>query len=132
VSRPTLLYDADCGFCRWSVDRILRWDRGAVLRTVPLQSAEADGLLGPMDPERKMASWHLVDAEGHVRSAGAALGPLFGLLPGGRPLAIIAGTFPWPTDLLYRLIARNRERFGRMLGTQACAVDPGASSRTHS
>jgi predicted DCC family thiol-disulfide oxidoreductase YuxK len=85
-----------------------------------------------MDQERKMASWHLVDAEGRVRSAGAAAGPLFRLLPGGRPLAMIAETFPRSTDRLYRLIARNRERFGRMLGTQACAVDPGARSRTHS
>jgi len=132
VSTPTLLYDADCGFCRWFVDRILRWDRRGVLRTVPLQSAEADALLGPMDVDLKMASWHLVDSHGTVRSAGAAVAPLYRLLPGGIPLALMAETFPRSTDRLYRLIARNRERFGQMLGSQACAVDPSGRSRTAS
>lgn len=126
---PTLLYDSDCGFCRWSVDKILRLDRRDALRTVPLQSAEANELLGAMDAERKMASWHLVDENGRVRSAGAGVGPLLRLLPGGRPLAIVAERFPKTTDRFYRIIARNRDRFGRILGAQACSVDPSSHTR---
>jgi predicted DCC family thiol-disulfide oxidoreductase YuxK len=128
MSRATLLYDEDCGFCRWSVDRIRRWDRRGNLRAVPIQSAEGNALLGAMDEERKLASWHLVTEDGVVRSAGAAAPTLFRLLPGGKPLAVTASLFPRTTDRVYRLIARNRERLGRMLGEQACAVDPAGRS----
>ena len=124
MSRVTLLYDSDCGFCRWSIDRILRWDRRRRIRALALQAPEADELLGPMDHDRKMASWHLVNENGTVYSAGAAAGPLLRHLPGGKPLAVLAETFPGPTAALYRLIARNREKFGRLLGEQACSVDP--------
>lgn len=124
MQRYTLLYDADCGFCRWSVDKILRWDRHGALRTVTLQSPEADDLLGPMDRERKMASWHLVNGDGEVRSAGAAAVPLLRVLPGGRPLAIVAQAFPKTTDRAYRWVARNRHRLGRLIGEKACAVEP--------
>jgi predicted DCC family thiol-disulfide oxidoreductase YuxK len=124
VTRDVLLYDADCGFCRWSVDKILRWDRGHTIRTVPLQSPEAEELLGPMDPERKMASWHLVNDDGEVRSGGAAAPPLLKRLPGGLPFAMVAQAFPRTTDRAYRLIARNRGRLGRLIGEKACAVEP--------
>ena len=59
MSEATLLYDADCGFCRWSIDRIKRWDRGDALRVLPIQSAEGQTLLGDMDEDQRMASWHL-------------------------------------------------------------------------
>jgi predicted DCC family thiol-disulfide oxidoreductase YuxK len=124
VSKATLLYDADCGFCRWTSDRIQRWDRRGALRAIPIQSAEGNALLGDMSDEKKLASWHFVDEQGVVRSAGAGAAPLFRHLPGGAPLAMIAGAFPKTTDRLYRLMARNRERFGRLLGEQACSVDP--------
>jgi predicted DCC family thiol-disulfide oxidoreductase YuxK len=129
MSEATLLYDADCGFCRWTSDRIRRWDRRGSLRVIPIQSSEGQTLLGDMDEERKLASWHLVGEDGVVRSAGAGVAPLFRRLPGGKPLAMMAGAFPKSTDRLYRLIAKNRETLGRMLGEQACAVDPSAHSR---
>ena len=43
--RAVLLYDEDCGFCRWSLAKILAWDREGRIRPVPLQSEEADRLL---------------------------------------------------------------------------------------
>ena len=124
MSEATLLYDADCGFCRWTADQIRRWDRRGTLRFAAIQSTEGASLLGDMDEERKMASWHLVGEDGVVRSAGAATGPLFKLLPAGAPLSMIAGAFPKSTDRVYRLVAANRERLGTLLGEQACAVDP--------
>ena len=51
-----ILSDDDCGFCRWSLSKILTWDRHGHLRPVALQSPEADDILMGMDPERKMAS----------------------------------------------------------------------------
>lgn len=124
MSEATLLYDDDCGFCRWSAERIRRWDRRGAIRFAPIKSAEGDALLGDMAPERRMASWHLVEADGRIRSAGAGVAPLARLLPGGAPLGVLAALFPPGTNLLYRLVARNRDRLGAMLGQQACSVDP--------
>jgi predicted DCC family thiol-disulfide oxidoreductase YuxK len=119
-----LLYDSDCGFCRWSVDKILAWDRPRRLRPVALQAPEADALLGPMDTETKMGSWHLIGSDGRVYSGGAGLAPLLRLLPGGKPIGAVLCVFPGITDRAYRLVARNRDRFGRLIGRSACSVDP--------
>jgi predicted DCC family thiol-disulfide oxidoreductase YuxK len=127
VERAILLYDADCGFCRWSISKVLAWDRDRRLRAVPLQSAEADELLPDMDPERKMASWHLVTG-GEVYSGGGAVSPLARSLPAGVPIAWLADLSPHLTDVAYRFVAERRERIGRALGEQACAVDPDAAS----
>jgi predicted DCC family thiol-disulfide oxidoreductase YuxK len=109
---PAILYDDDCGFCRWSLAWFLVWDRRRVLRPVALQDPEADRLLGGMDEERKMSSWHLVDDNGRVWSAGAAFTPLLRLLPGGGPLAALVSRMPRATDRAYRLVADNRSRLG--------------------
>jgi predicted DCC family thiol-disulfide oxidoreductase YuxK len=115
VRRAILLYDADCGFCKWAAAKVLAWDRLRRLRPMPLQDPEADALLGGMDPEQKMASWHLVDPEGDVYSAGKAFPPLLRLLPGGRLLAAAAARFPTVTDRLYWFVAARRNPLGRGL-----------------
>jgi predicted DCC family thiol-disulfide oxidoreductase YuxK len=122
VSEAVLLYDADCGFCRWAVDRVLAWDRAGKLRPAALQGPEAGRLLGGMSEEAKMASWHLV-IDGNVYSGGAVAAPLLRLLPGGRPLAPLVAAFPGLSDRAYRLVARNRDSFGRLAGAR-CEVDP--------
>ena len=129
MTPAVLLYDSDCGFCRWSVDKILSWDRGGRLRPLALQDPEADRLLGRMDPDAKMGSWHLVTGDGRVYSGGAGAAPLLRLLPRGRALAAVLATFPGLTDRSYRLVARNRDRFGRLVGQTACEVDPSRRNR---
>ena len=101
----TLIYDADCGFCRWSLAKVLAWDRRRALRPVPIDSAEGDRLLAGMPARERTASWHLVDPEGNLRSAGAAFAPLFRLLPGGGPLSSLAERLPRATQRGYRSIA---------------------------
>jgi predicted DCC family thiol-disulfide oxidoreductase YuxK len=123
LKTSVLLYDSDCGFCRWSVDKVLAWDRENRIRPLALQDPEADRLLPGIDDETKMASWHLVTADGRVFSGGAVAPPLLRLLPGGRPLAAITAAFPGVTERAYRLVSRNRDRFGRLAGTR-CDVDP--------
>jgi predicted DCC family thiol-disulfide oxidoreductase YuxK len=124
MMRATLLYDSDCGFCRWSVDKVLAWDRRGRVRVVALQEAEAETYLYGMEDEKRMGSWHLVTPEGRVYSAGAAAPQLLRLLPGGRPLAGLLALSPRLTERAYRLVARNRDLFGRLVGAKACAVDP--------
>lgn len=123
MATAVLLYDADCGFCRWFVSGILTWDRTRRLRAVRLQDPEADDLLPGMSHEQKMASWHLVE-NAHIYSGGAAVAPLLRLLPAGAPFASLADLAPSMTDTAYRWVADHRERLGSAIGEQACAVDP--------
>lgn len=115
MNKPTLLYDSDCGFCRWCLGKVLAWDRRHSLRPVAIQSEEAERLLAGMPEEQRLASWHLVDADGTVRSAGAAFPGLFRLLPGGAPLAGLTSRIPTATDRAYRWVAGNRSRWGRLV-----------------
>jgi len=110
--RATVLYDRDCGFCRWTLARLLALDRGRQLRPVPLQSPEALGLLPGMEEERRLASAHLVTLDGRVYSGGDAVAPLVALLPGGGPLSRAAGLVPglWRTG--YDWVAARRGVFG--------------------
>jgi predicted DCC family thiol-disulfide oxidoreductase YuxK len=123
MRRAVILFDNDCGFCRWSLSKLLAWDRHGRLRPVALQSEQADEFLMGMDRERKMASWHLVARNGHIYSGGAAVPQLARLLPTSAPIAALATAFPRTADRAYRWVARHRERLGRVLGEQACAVD---------
>lgn len=118
-SRRVVLYDEDCGFCKWSLDKILAWDRRGSLRSVAIQSEEGDTLLTSVPKARRLESWHLVSPTGEVRSGAAAAPELVEQLPGGRPLAILFRAFPVLTDRAYRFVADNRNRLARMLGIDA-------------
>jgi len=110
-----VLYDGDCGFCRSSLALILAWDRDQRLRPVALQDPEADRLLAGLSPEERMASWHLVDADGTVHSAGDAIEGLFRLLPGGGGPSTLARRFPSIARLGYRQVADLRSPLGRLI-----------------
>ncbi len=113
LPRSVVLYDRDCGFCRWALAKLLAWDRRRLLRPVPLQGGEADRLLAGMGEEERMASWHLVTPDGEVRSGGPALAPLLRMLPGGWPLAAVAERVPGLVDRGYRWVAEHRTAVGR-------------------
>src|SRR5919204_3956635 len=112
--RHAILHDRDCGFCRWALALILRWDRRRALRPVALQEPEAARLLAGMPEEERMASWHLAEPMGEVHSGGPAAGPLFHLLPGGPPLAALVERFPRAAERAYRWVADHRSQFGRL------------------
>ena len=121
----TVLYDEDCGFCRWSADRLRAWDRHDRLAFASIQGTEGARLLASMDPADRLASWHVVrrgrrDPLRGRRGPGARCRRL----PGGAPLAAVSAAFPRTTERLYRWTVRHRTRLGRMLGQRACAVRP--------
>jgi predicted DCC family thiol-disulfide oxidoreductase YuxK len=123
MTAPVILYDRDCGFCKWSLDKILAWDRSKRLRSVPIQSEEGERLLTGVDPETRLDSWHFVGGDGELFSAGAAAEPLARTLPFGRPLALVFGAFPGLTERAYRYVAAHRDRWARLLRIDAnCAV----------
>ena len=113
--RSVLLYDASCGFCRWAVAQVLLWDRAVRLRPLGIQSGEGERLLAVLDPAERLASWHLVTADGCLYSAGAAVAPLLRLLPCGRPGVLLFSLSPGLTDSAYRWVARHRTGIGRFV-----------------
>jgi predicted DCC family thiol-disulfide oxidoreductase YuxK len=127
AGQSVLLYDEDCGFCKWSLDKILAWDRAKRVRPVAIQSEEGSRLLAPIGPDARLDSWHLVGADGKLFSAGAAAAPLARLLPGGRPLAAVFASFPGVTERVYGFVARHRFWLARLLRVDAnCQVRPRA------
>lgn len=121
--RAAVLYDDDCGFCKWSLNRILAWDRRGRLRPVPIQSDEGRRLLASLPTEQHLDSAHLIAPGGELLSAGAAAPPLFELLPGGRPLASLLRRFPRTTERAYRFVADHRTGFGKLVGVDSsCEV----------
>ena len=111
TSQTTLLYDADCGFCRTVLGAILMRDRELRIRPVALQDALAAELLPEMSEEDRFASFHVVDESGTIRSGGAALLPLADALRAAALRSALASV-PALTDAAYRLVAANRARIG--------------------
>ena len=120
----TVLYDEDCGFCRWSADKLKAWDARRRLTFAAIQSARGAELLVAVPEAQRLDSMHAVTPDGRVWSGGQAVRVILAELPGGNVPASIAAAFPGATDTTYRLVARHRERLGRMLGQRACSVDP--------
>lgn len=111
--RPRLYYDEDCGFCRWTLAWVLRWDRRRRLRPVPIESPEGDRELGDLG-EARLESWHLV-RDGERWSGGRAFAPLLDELPGGRVLAPVARRLEWLLMPGYRWVANHRDRLSNLV-----------------
>jgi predicted DCC family thiol-disulfide oxidoreductase YuxK len=118
-----VLYDEGCGFCRWSADKLKAWDARRRLTFAAIQSPRGAELLVAVPEAQRLDSMHAVTPDGRVWSGGQAVRVLLAELPGGSILATTAAAFPGATDTTYRLVARHRERLGRMLGQRVCSVD---------
>jgi len=126
----TVLYDDDCGFCRWSADQIRRLDARGRLAFAPIQGAVGADLLRAVPPELRLASMHAVTPDGRVWSGGDAVREILAASPGAAVLSVAAAAYPELTDRLYRLVAANREVLGRWLGQDRCEVDPSRATRS--
>lgn len=111
--RPRLYYDHDCGFCRWTLAWVLRWDRRHRLRPVAIESPEGERELGDLG-EARLEAWHLV-RDGRRWSGGRAFAPLVEELPGGRLLAPIARRLEWLLVPGYRWIADHRNGLSKVV-----------------
>jgi predicted DCC family thiol-disulfide oxidoreductase YuxK len=116
-----LIYDADCGFCRWSLAWVLRADRHRRLVPLQLGTAQADALLSHLTPEERSSSWHLAAPDDRRWSSGYAAPPLLRLLPGGRVPARLLGAAPELTDRLYRWVADHRSALSRFIPERSSA-----------
>jgi predicted DCC family thiol-disulfide oxidoreductase YuxK len=110
-----VFYDDDCGLCMWLLAKLLRMDRARRLRPLPLQGPRAEAALHDLTAEERMASWHLVSPGGERTSAGAALAPLFALLPRGRTYAAAFARFPRTSERGYRWVADHRSALSKLV-----------------
>ena len=105
--RPTLIYDADCGFCRRWIGRIQKWDRGKAVSYLPLKDPDAPEVAGR--PFRDLTrAVHLARPDGSVFAGAAAAKELFAYLPGGwglRGLMRLPGIMPLSAKI-YAWVAR--------------------------
>ncbi len=126
----TVLYDGDCGFCKWLLSGLLTWDRAGRLNPVALQQPEADRLLNDLTAVERMSSWHLISPAGERSSGGVAIPPLLRLLPAGRVPASGFERFPVATDRGYRWVAEHRSQLSRWGSIQREAARQQTRSRT--
>src|SRR3954447_1217833 len=118
MSRVTLIYDRDCGFCRWCLGKVLAWDRRHAVRPIALGTPEANDLLAGVPAAERPRSWHLVDGSG-VHSAGAGFPPLLRLLPGGGLPAAATARLPGVAESAYRFVSGNRSIWGKLVSDGA-------------
>ena len=117
-----VLYDEDCGFCRWSADRLRAWDRRGRLAFGRI--GEAGAGLAAVPPTERRSSAHAIEPDGRVWSGGAAMTRIAEEVPGGTPVAWIGRRWPRLAELVYGAVASRRDRLGALLGAETCAVDP--------
>jgi predicted DCC family thiol-disulfide oxidoreductase YuxK len=114
-----VLYDADCGFCRWAMAWALGHDPRRALVAVPIQSQLGAQLLEELSPSERLDAAHVVRDDGGRESGGAAAAEVLGALPRTRALGRLARRLRAPTAALYGLVAAHRHGFGRFVGAGA-------------
>jgi predicted DCC family thiol-disulfide oxidoreductase YuxK len=119
--RPTLVYDADCGFCTRSVQFIQRWvDRRDRYDVRPWQELDL-AAVGLTAQDCDEAAQFLM-ADGSVRSGHEAIASAATHgAPGWRPVGhlLLAPGISWVAARTYRWVAAHRHRLPG--GTAACA-----------
>ena len=119
-----LIYDGDCGFCRWGMHVVRRLDRHGVFRFCPFGHPVAESFLAALAPEKRYSSHHAVK-DGELHSATAAAKLTLEPLPFGK-LAVALGL-----HRLYPLVAANRAFLGRLVPhrtvLETCSDVPRAS-----
>lgn len=114
-----VLYDADCGFCRWAMAWALGHDRRRALVAVPIQSQLGAQLLADLSPAERLDAAHVLRDDGTRKSGGSAAAEVLGVLAQTRALGRLARRLPAPTAVLYGLVAAHRHGFGRYVGGEA-------------
>lgn len=127
MAAPALavFYDADCGFCTRSALILRRLDWLHRLEIVPLSQAAEVAPDAPPEGEL-LELMHARDTDGEWFIGGQAWLRISDDLPLLRPLGLVA-RLPLIRDLVepvYAVIAGNRHRISRLLGDDACRVQP--------
>jgi predicted DCC family thiol-disulfide oxidoreductase YuxK len=119
--RPTLVYDADCGFCTRSVEFVQRWvDRRGRYDVRAWQEIDL-AAVGLTEQQCDEAA-QFITADGSIRSGHRAIATAATHgAPGWRPfgLLLMAPGVSWVAAHAYRWVADHRHQLPG--GTAACA-----------
>ena len=110
-----VLFDRECGFCRWSVAWLVRLDHSLALVPVAIQSDRGQRLLESVPEQLRLESAHVVDSEGRLFSGGDAAPVIVAKLRGGQAVAPLFRLAPGLTRAAYRAVAANRQSVGRFV-----------------
>ena len=110
-----VFYDEDCGWCRWSIARVLALDRRLALQPEPIQGELGEQLLAGIPEAERLQSAHVVTPADTVYSGGDAAAPIAAALPLLTPTAPLLRAFAGPARGAYRFIAGHRSTLGRWL-----------------
>lgn len=111
----TVLYDEECGFCRYLLAILLRADRHRRLLPIPIQGFDGQRLLSDLTPAQRLATAHVVTPAGRLYSGGDIAVPIARELPLGVGASRVIGRFASPTRWTYDQLAANRSRLGRLV-----------------
>jgi predicted DCC family thiol-disulfide oxidoreductase YuxK len=116
IDRDIVIFDGHCKLCRAGVLRLQSLDWLGHFRFVSLHEPEIREQFPDLTYEMLMAEMFVVTQKGDRKGGAAALRYMSWFIPLMWPLApflSIPGTLPiW--SFLYKLIAKNRYRFGRL------------------
>jgi len=108
----TLVYDADCGPCRFFRDADGVLDVRHRMTFLPLDRADETGLLDEMPVELRFKSFHLLLPSREALSGAEALPELIRLFPGGTVASKLMTGAPggrWALTSVYSVLSRLHE-----------------------
>jgi predicted DCC family thiol-disulfide oxidoreductase YuxK len=112
--RPLMIFDGDCGFCRgW----ISRWKSLTGTRVDYAPSQEVTAQYPEISPEEFKSSVQLVTPDGVVSRGAEAVLRALAFAPGKGWLWWLyqhSPWFAWISEILYALVARNRNAFSKL------------------
>src|SRR5262245_33348882 len=107
-SRPLVVWDGSCGFCRMSIER-LQAELGMGIETAPYQ--EVGDRFAPLGAADYARAVHLIEPDGRRSSGAEAVFRALAYRPGGLPwlrLYLHLPGFAPLAELGYRFVARHR------------------------
>ena len=113
MTRPILIYDAQCRFCLLSKRLMAQWDRNGQIRFLPFQNNEAKQWITTIDSGYRLNAMQLVDRDGTRFLGIDAFYAMLPYLPMGRFVSAflrLPGMFGLARSV-YRIIAKNRYRW---------------------
>ncbi|MBT6145600.1 MAG: DUF393 domain-containing protein [Gemmatimonadetes bacterium] len=122
MSRPTIIYDGECRFCRWSVNRIRKLDRHSRFETLPRQQPGLEMRFPILTQSDFNTGLRLIHADGSVDVGADGVYQIYRRVP---PYHLVAWLYRIPVlkqffRLGYYLIARFRHHLGRIDPDLAC------------
>ena len=123
--QPVIVYDGECRFCLWSVQRIRKLDRPGLFEYVPRQARGVAERFPALAGSDFNTGLRLIQDGGQVHVGADAVYEIYRRL---SPYRFFAWVYRLPVlrqlfRAAYALVARNRHRFGKVrCVSEACGL----------